>query len=236
MIQVLVIFPAVPEVRSALAEAYGHQCQFAFQELHWSQETYRQALAQAQIILGEPKNEDFVYCKALQWMQSPSSGVNYYVQGGAGPEGATLTCMTGGYGRVLAEHMVAMALSLCRRLPEYHDQQKAHLWQLRKYDKQVEDSTVLILGAGDIGTIVAKFMRPMVRRIVGLRRTNRPLPDCFDEAITLQQLDDYLPQADLVFCALPHTPETIGLLDGKRLDPLWLLGDGEELTAFEEAA
>lgn len=217
MIQVLVIFPAVPEVRSALIQAYGSQCQFSFKEPDWDRETYRQALMQAQIILGEPKNEDFIHCKALQWMQSPSSGVNYYVQGGAFPAGAKLTCMTGGYGRVLAEHMVAMALSLCRRLPEYHDQQKDHIWKLRLYDKQIEDSTVLILGAGDIGTTVAKFMRPMVQHIVGLRRTERPLPDCFDEAITMAQLDEYLPQADLVFCALPHTPETIGLLNGKRL-------------------
>ena len=55
-------------------------------------------------------------------MQSPSSGVNYYVQGGQFPEHALLSCMTGGYGNVLAEHLLAMVLSLCRRLPEYRDQ------------------------------------------------------------------------------------------------------------------
>ena len=31
--------------------------------------------------------------------------------------------------------------------------------------------------------------------------------------ITLEELDKYLPQADIIVCALPHTPETVHLLD-----------------------
>ena len=217
MVNVLVIFPATAQVRAALTASYGHKCHFLFKEPTWTMEEYHAALREAHIILGEPKNEDFVHCRALQWMQSPSSGVNYYVQGGAFPAGATLTCMTGGYGRVLAEHLVAMVLALCRRLPEYRDQQHDHLWKLRLYDKQLEDATVLILGAGDIGTTVARFLRPMVAKIIGMRRTDRPLPDCFDEQITPAQLDRTLPEADVIVCALPQTPETTGMLDETRL-------------------
>ena len=217
MTDVLVIFPATDPVRQALAEGFGHRCRFVYKEADWPAETYREALAGAQVILGEPKNEDFVHCRNLRWMQSPSSGVNYYVQGGCFPRDVTLTCMTGGYGRVIAEHMVALALSLCRRLPEYHDQQKTGTWKWIFHDKQLEDATVLILGAGDIGTTCARFLRPMVRRIIGLRRTERPLPDCFDLAIGLDRLEEFLPQADLVLCALPQTPDTEGLLNARRL-------------------
>lgn len=217
MKNVLILFPATGEVRQHLAARFAGKCRLIYREPHWDADAYHAALADAHVILGEPKNEDFIHCRNLQWMQSPSSGVNYYVQGGAFPPNATLSCMTGGYGRVLAEHMVAMSLSLCRRLPEYHTQQRRHIWQWVKPDKQLEESTVLILGAGDIGTTCARFLRPMVRRIVGLRRTARPLPDCFDEMITLEQLDSHLGEADLILCALPHTPETVGLLDERRL-------------------
>lgn len=217
MKNVLILHTATGEIRQQLDARFAGRCRLIYREPNWDSDTYRAALAEAHVILGEPKNEDFPHCRNLEWMQSPSSGVNYYVQGGSFPKTATLTSTTGGYGRVLAEHMVAMALSLCRRLPEYHTQQDRHIWQWVKPDKQLEESTVLILGAGDIGTTCARFLRPMVRRIIGLRRTARPYPDCFDEMITLDRLDSYLGDADLILCALPHTPQTIGLLDEKRL-------------------
>ncbi|MEE0111338.1 MAG: D-2-hydroxyacid dehydrogenase [Oscillospiraceae bacterium] len=110
-----------------------------------------------------------------------------------------------------------MVLSLCRRLPEYRDQQHEHKWQLLKYDKQLEGSTLLILGAGDIGTTVAKWMRPMVGKIIGVRRRAREFPDCYDEMLTLAELDDRLGEADIIVCALPHTPETVHLLNEERL-------------------
>ena len=214
---ILVLFPCTPEVRKELTEAVGESANLMFKDPSWSPEEYRAALKQAQILIGEPRNEDFVYCEKLELMHSPSSGVNYYMDGGKFPKNAILCCMTGGYGNVLAEHLLALVLSLCRRLPEYHDQQKEHRWELRRYDKQLEDCTLLILGAGDIGTTVAKWMRPMVRKVIGVRRVARTFPDCYDEMVTLDRLDDVLGEADLIVCALPHTARTVRLLNEDRL-------------------
>ena len=213
----LVTFTCNEPTRSRLLEEAGEFCDFAFRTPEWSREDYIAALKKAHIIIGEPRNEEFAYCENLELMHSPSSGVNYYVEGGAFPKNATLCCMTGGYGNVLAEHMLGLTLSLCRRLPEYHDQQKQHLWQLRRYDKQLEDTTVVILGAGDIGTTLARWMRPMVGRIIGVRRVERAYPDCYDEMVTLDRLDEVLGQADILLCALPHTPQTVKLLNEDRL-------------------
>ncbi len=213
----LVLFPCDGATRARLIQAAGERCEFAFREPDWSVDEYHRALESANILIGEPKNEDFRFCKRLELMQSPSSGVNDYVQGGQFPQNAMLCCMTGGYGSVLAEHLLGMVLALCRRLPEYRDQQHIHRWQLLRYDKQLEGSTLLILGAGDIGTTLARWMRPMVGRIIGVRRVVRACPPCFDRMVTLQQLDECLPEADIIVCALPHTPETIRLLDERRL-------------------
>ena len=75
----------------------------------------------------------------------------------------------------------------------------------------------MILGAGDIGTTVAKWMRPMVGKIIGVRRVAREFPDCYDEMLTLDQLDARLGEADILICALPHTPQTVHLLNEARL-------------------
>lgn len=213
----LVLFPCDGPTRQRLEAAAEGKCVFSYYEKDWSRECYQQALKETNIILGEPKNEDFAYCENLQWMQSPSSGVNYYVQGGCFPENVLLSCMTGGYGNILAEHLLAMVLSLCRRLPEYRDLQHSGTWKRLYYDKQLEDCTLLILGAGDIGTTVARWMRPMVERIIGVRRVVREKPSCYDEMITLTELDEALPKADLIVCALPHTPETVHLLNEEKL-------------------
>lgn len=215
--KILVTFPCPPSERQALIDAVGEQCDVQFREDTWNRERYIDALRAAHILIGEPRNEEFVYCENLQLMHSPSSGVNYYLDGGKFPKGAYFCCMTGGYGNVLAEHLLALVLSLCRRLPEYHDQQKQHKWELRRYDKQLEDCTLLILGAGDIGTTVAKWMRPMVARVIGVRRVARESPDCYDEMVTLDQLDEVLGEADIIVCALPHTARTIHLLNEDRL-------------------
>lgn len=213
----LVLFPCDSAARLRLNNAAGDRCEFVFKEPDWTDVMYRDALADANIIIGEPRNEDFQYCSKLELMQSPSSGVNYYVGGGCFPKDAILCCMTGCYGNILAEHMLAMVLSLCRRLPEYRDQQHEHRWELRRYDKQLDGTTLLVLGAGDIGTTLARWMRPMVGRIIGVRRIVREKPECYDEMITLEELDDYLGQADIIACALPHTEKTVYLLDEKRL-------------------
>lgn len=210
---ILVLFPCDGETRQRLISA-AHGCNVTFVE---PGEDYTPYLKDANILIGEPKNEDFPCCKALGLLQSPCSGVNYYVEGGTFPESAILCSSTGCYGNLIAEHMLAMTLSLCRRLPEYQNLQQRHAWKRLYYDKPLEGSTVLILGAGDIGTTLANFLRPMVGKIIGLRRTVREWPDCFDEMITLSQLDDRLGEPDFVLCALPHTPETIGLLNGERL-------------------
>jgi len=211
---ILVLFPCDGDTRQRLVSAAGEQCDITFVE---PGEDYKKHLPNAHIIIGEPRNEDFPLCKKLELMQSPCSGVNYYVNGGTFPENAILCSATGCYGNLIAEHMLAMTFSLCRRLPEYQDQQQRHHWGLLRYDKPLEGSTVLILGAGDIGTTLAKWMRPMVGKIIGVRRTVREFPDCYDEMLTLSQLDTHLGEADIILCALPHTPETAGLLSEERL-------------------
>lgn len=211
---ILVLFPCDAVTRQLVIDAVGDRGRVSFAE---TRQDYSAYLPDAHIILGEPRNEDFPHCRHLELLQSPCSGVNYYVNGGTFPENAILCSSTGCYGNLIAEHMLAMTLSLCRRLPEYQTQQKEHRWSLLKYDKPLEGSTVLILGAGDIGTTLARFLRPMVGKIIGLRRTVREYPNCFDEMITLSQLDETLPEADIILCALPHTPETVGLLNEERL-------------------
>ena len=212
---VLVTFPCPEELRRELEGRADFR--FLFREEGWTREDYLAALEEAHIILGEPRNEEFVHCRNLELLHSPCAGVNYYVEGGCFPPSARLCCVSGAYGNVIAEHMLSLILAISRRIPEYRDQQHRGEWKWLFYDRQLEDARVLILGAGDIGTTLAGFLRPMVKEIVGMRRVKRECPDCFDAMISPEELDGELSRADIVACALPQTPLTVGLLDERRL-------------------
>ena len=60
---VLVTFVCQGENRRALQEAAAEQCNIFFREPDWTREQYIEALEKAHVIIGEPRNEEFVYCK-----------------------------------------------------------------------------------------------------------------------------------------------------------------------------
>ena len=217
MKNILVLLPYDEFSKEKLVSAVKDNCNISFINRKEQPEEYLSAIKTANLIIGELPNSDFQFCEELEMLQSSSSGINYYIEGGNFPKNAKLCCMTGVYGNVIAEHLLGMVLSLSRRIPEYRNQQNEQKWKILQYDKPLDESTVLIIGAGDIGTTLAKWMRPMVGKIIGIRRTERDFPDCFDEMYTLEKLDENLPKADFVISVLPQTPETTGLFDERRL-------------------
>ena len=210
--QVLSLIPFDETYREKLRLLTGERCQLVFGTSSDSREDYLEKLRTAQIILGDPDPADLQYCEALQWMQTTWAGVSQYVACGYLKEGM-LCNMTGGYGPVIGEMMASAILTLAYRFPAYQKFQQQSFWHAPLIAATLEGATVLILGAGDIGTELAKRLRPFGCRIIGVRRVPREFPACFDEMITLDDLAAYLPEADVVACCLPDTPHTRGLLN-----------------------
>ena len=175
----------------------------------------REKLAQAQIVIGDLGPGELADAAQLQWFHLVWAGADRYKQTDF-PDGAKFTNGSGAYGVMIAEHMMACMLSMVRQLPHYAQNQKDHRWDKDWTEDSLEGKTVLILGAGDIGTQLAKRLRGFDCRIVGIRRTAGDAP-YFDEIHTLDGLDTLLPRADIVACALPGTARTCGLLDKDRL-------------------
>lgn len=171
-------------------------------------------LAAATVIFGWPRAEDMKSAQSLRWFQSMWAGTEEYE--GKLPEGVLFTCSAGTNSRSVAEHMLACLLAVCRRLPTYRDSQKAHRWEDEGAMKTLLGATVLVLGAGHIGGEFAKMCQGLGAYTVGLKRRVQQVPG-FDEVGTMEELDQWLPRADVVAMSLPHTPETAGLMNERRL-------------------
>lgn len=177
----------------------------------------QQQLAQTTILMGWPRPEDLSRASQLQWFHSMFAGMDEYLAPGVVAAGVTLTSSAGTNSQSVSEHMLASLLALCRKLPQARDQQRQHLWQDVGQMRTISGATVLIVGAGHIGQDFARLCKALGGHTVGLRRTVAPPPDGLDELRPMGELDQWLPQADVVALCLPQTADTIGLLDRRRI-------------------
>ena len=170
------------------------------------------------IILGNPPVRLLDKMKNLEWIQASSAGTEAYTH--AVPKHVLFTNMTGAFGLAISEHMVAAVTMLCKKLHLYRDNQLKREWLDRGTVKQIEGSTVLVIGMGNIGGNFAKRMKGLGCYIIGVRRAGLDKPDYADEVYTVARLDNLLPRADIIGVALPGTSETAGLLSRERINKI----------------
>jgi phosphoglycerate dehydrogenase-like enzyme len=113
----------------------------------------------------------------------------------------------------VSEWVVAVILTMERRIPEFIDMQRRGEWNrdIANQTDDLEGKTVLVLGYGSIGKAVARRLTPFGARVVGIAQHAR------DDAESVEALPRLLPEADIVVDLLPATPETEKLVDREFL-------------------
>ncbi len=210
---ILVSMPLKPEHREQFIKALPDaQVRFA----RW-QELADEELAGFDAAVGKPAADLLPKLKGLKLLQLSSSGVDpeYLKLRELLPE-AVLCSSSGAFGQAISEHMLGMLLMLLKRLHEYRDDQMTAEWIDRGDVRSPRRMTVLIIGAGSIGTDFARLVKLMGARTVGVRRTRGEADPVYDEMHTFDELDRLLPGADVTALSLPETPQTVGLMDARR--------------------
>lgn len=121
----------------------------------------------------------------------------------------------------VADHAVAMILSLHRRLWEHDHRARGYRsgWQIHSLKPlpRSNRTTVGIVGVGRIGTAVINRLKPFGFRILGY---DPGQPAGHEKAIGYERperLDELLAQSDIVTFHCPATAETRGLLGAENL-------------------
>ena len=175
----------------------------------------QEQMAAATVIFGWPRPERMREALRLKWFQTMWAGSDEYA--GMLPEGVRFTSSSGSNSRSVAEHMLTGLLAVCRSLPAYAASQRAHIWKDEGPMKTVLGGTVLVVGAGHVGSSFAKLCQALGARTVGLKRSVAGPVEGFDEVHTMDALDSLLPQADVVALVLPHSAQTAGLMNADRI-------------------
>jgi phosphoglycerate dehydrogenase-like enzyme len=150
----------------------------------------------------------------IEWVQLPFAGVDAFADILSAP--VRFTSAKGSYKEPVAEHALALALALGRKIPE---RVRATSWGKREAIS-FYDSNVLLVGAGGISEELIGMLRPFRARISVCRnQENTPVTGA-EEVFGLADLPKKIGNADLVVIACALTDKTRGLFDFELLSKI----------------
>ena len=127
-------------------------------------------------------------------------------------------------GPAIAEHAIAMLLSLATGLPAYQRAQFESRWDRSRAAGakfgELRGKTLLVVGLGGIGTEIAWRANSLGMLVTATRSSSREGPDFLEYIGLPEELPVLASQADVVVNALPLTPQTTGIFDKAFFDTM----------------
>ena len=216
---VLVTFRPTEAVRDALTRTFDGAARVTYLA-EVEEETRRRALGSADAVLAWSLDrelegpEELVEHGSVRLVQLLTAGADHMPLDWI-PDRIPVASNAGAYSGPMAEHVLAMALALAKRLPERHAALRSGVFD-QAPNREIRGAQVCILGFGGIGRASAHLFRALGARIRAVTRS-----PVVDESIewegTIDDLDAGLGGADVVVVSLPLTRATRGLLGAREL-------------------
>lgn len=153
------------------------------------------------------------HCPNLKFLYSLSAGVDDLPFAALQKQHVVVANSSGVHISQMSEQILGVMIGFSRNLFLHRDNQNRHVWELFPKIRELNGSTLLIIGAGRIGQAVAKRAKAFDMRVIGLKNGPSPMEN-FDEVWETERLHDALPLADYVVLLTPLTAETKGLMNG----------------------
>ena len=175
-----------------------------------------EAVADAEIIFGVFTSEIVRAAPNLKWIQSTSAGMDKALIPEVADSDIVLCNASGVHAVQVAEHAGALTTALTRGLHVSLHHQRDHAWK-RPPLADLLGATILIVGFGGIGQYYAQLAQGYEARLIALDIQGGDKPDYVEAIWGMDRLDEGLQLADVVFIAVPYTPETEKLIDARTL-------------------
>jgi phosphoglycerate dehydrogenase-like enzyme len=120
----------------------------------------------------------------------------------------------------MAEYTLGLILMFSRRFAQLYKNQLEHKWDRSIRIDELEGKTLGVIGAGSIGTEIAKRAKAFGMKTIGVARTQRSVErgsEVFDEMFDRSGMDELLQRSDFVVVITPLTPETKGLIGAREI-------------------
>ena len=188
--------------------------------IDWDDDNWISSMKEADILLGWnfPTNNLKEIAPNLKWIHIVSAGVNHLAPFTWMSDNLVLTNSSGIHAKKAGEFGLMSILMLQNHMTKIITNQKNREY-ITLLSTPLKDKKVVVIGTGSLGGSMIKHISLLGADIIGVNRKGGQVEGCA-KTLTFDKIDDVLPDADFLYLAVPETPETIGLIDKKRLNDL----------------
>ena len=188
--------------------------------IDWDDNNFTSSMKDTDILLGWnfPTKELNKIAPNLKWIHIISAGVNHLSPFNWMKDDLVLTNSSGVHAKKAGEFGLMSILMLQNHMTRIVTNQKNKDF-VSLLGKPIKGKKVVVVGTGSLGGSMSKHISLLDAEVIGVNRRGRNVEGC-TKVITFDKIDEVLPDADFLYLAVPETPETIGLINKKRLDSL----------------
>ena len=154
----------------------------------------------------------------LKWIHCISAGINHLIPLDWMCKGLVLTNNSGIHSKKAGEYGLMSVLMLQNHLPKIITNQKNKKF-VSLFSNPIAGKTVVVIGTGALGGSMIKLLSPLGAKIIGVNKKGGDVDGC-SKVVTIEKIDSILSEADILYLALPETPETKNLINRERLNLL----------------
>ena len=180
-------------------------------------------LVDADAYLGEITPEQVRLAKKLRWVQLLSAGVEkvLHISGGNDLRDSNIILTNNQIvqGPEIADHAMAMLLALARGLPKFFANRQTETWNPTPYPGiELNGKTAVVIGVGGIGTQISVRAWAHGMKVIGVDPEDIPFTPFISKVVKPDQLNDVLPEADVVFISAPHTEKSHKMMGPQQFE------------------
>ena len=188
--------------------------------IDWDEENFNSSMSNSDILIAWnfPKLNLKKIAPSLRWIHCISAGIEHLLPLDWMFDKLVLTNNSGVHSKKAGEYGLMSVLMLQNHMPKIITNQKNKKF-ISLFSNPIAGKTIVIVGTGSLGSSMIKLIAPLGANIIGVNKKGRMVKGC-SKVITTDKIDTVLPETDILYLALPETPETKNLINRKRIDLL----------------
>jgi len=186
----------------------------------WDEDNFISSMSNSNILIAWnfPTSNLKKIAPNLKWIHCVSAGVEHLLPLDWMYDGLVLTNSSGVHSKKAGEYGLMSVLMLQNHMTKIITNQKNKKF-ISLFSNPIAGKTIVVVGTGSLGSSMIKLVAPLGANVIGVNKKGRMVEGC-SKVVTTDKIDSVLPEADILYLALPETSETKNLINNKRLNLL----------------